>query len=367
MYLYLVLTYGSLELAGANIAVSDIDEASSALQELLLDIEQAGTVGGTRIARIAPQRSLHVGADLQPDISGLYDEILQSWIASLSQNVPVRLRQHSERLARRIAAEVTLAGMRQIPHGLQAVDLNTQPDVDKRVDMNMPILSSQPLASSPPRMPSTQPLPTPPLSQSGSQPPSSRSPGSLAVHSLEPNSSSQSPTDSEPITRLSRHLRFKDDVLSPVSVPDSVQQLLGQWQPGTDPHTYDWTAAEVADRIENLDEISQQQLEKARKKKERREKRQRREDELARSQPSSQPFATVPIVYPRSSPGPMFGGMGGSSQIPLQPFSLPSRNVNTQGQESSQPFVAQSQVEPGKFGGRPDKKKKKKGGRISGF
>lgn len=147
-----------------------------------------------------------------------------------------------------------------------------------------------------------------------------------------------------------------------------MQQLLGQWQHGTDPHTYDWNAAETADRVDDLDEISQQQLEKAQRKKERRERRQKREDELAQPQPSSQPFTTAPIVYPRSSPGPDPAGIGSSSQIPLQPFvQLPTRIVTSQGQGSSQPFVVHSQMEPGKFGGRPDKKKKKKGGRVSGF
>jgi RNA polymerase I-specific transcription initiation factor RRN6 len=70
-----------------------------------------------------------------------------------------------------------------------------------------------------------------------------------------------------------------------------------------------------------------------------------------------------PTTFPRSSPGPMLGGMGSSSQAPSQSRSQSQSQVPSYG---SNLIIPQSQVERGKFGGKLDKKKKKKG-RISGF
>jgi RNA polymerase I-specific transcription initiation factor RRN6 len=57
----------------------------------------------------------------------------------------------------------------------------------------------------------------------------------------------------------------------------------------------------------------------------------------------------------------MLGGMGSSSQVPSQ--SQSQIKVPSHGSSFMMP---QSQAERGKFGGKLDKKKKKKG-RISGF
>jgi RNA polymerase I-specific transcription initiation factor RRN6 len=115
---------------------------------------------------------------------------------------------------------------------------------------------------------------------------------------------------------------------------------------------YNWASIERTLRTENLDEESQQQREKERKKRERRDKRQQREDELVRVK-----AVTQPTTFPRSSPGPILGGMDSSSQMPSQSHvSLQSAGL----------MMPQSQVERGKFGGKLDKKRKKKG-RISGF
>jgi RNA polymerase I-specific transcription initiation factor RRN6 len=152
--------------------------------------------------------------------------------------------------------------------------------------------------------------------------------------------------------------------LTPTTLVPNVTQLLGHWQPDADPHTYDWSAIERALQPEALDEESRQQREKERKKKERREKRQQRENELMRAKAISQP-----ALFPRSSPGPMLSGMDSSSQVPTQMSSqvqVPVLDTGFKGQSGRDILGPQSQIEPGKFGGRLDKKKKKKG-RVSGF
>ncbi|KAF2828974.1 hypothetical protein CC86DRAFT_403628 [Ophiobolus disseminans] len=366
------LPLGTLnEFAGIPITVSDVDEASSLFHDLTTLEDQNDLV---RIRRIASAHVLKLG-DEELSMSGIYDNVLQNWIGSLPSGVPLRARQRKERLARRVAAEIMLASTRIQQRTIQA-PVTAEPGPSQYSGIGLPILSSQPLPSSsagPTPWMSSQPILTPSSSQSQSQ---------STLPTL--------PLPVDPLARLKKHLMFEDDEQSPpqTTMPPSVTQLLSHWQPGTDPRTYDWEAVERADRTDNLDEKSQQQLEKARKRKERRERKQQRENELAQSKPSSQPFAfpqpalprstfgqpssqppifTQPTTYPRSSPGPMLGGFGGSSQLPYQPFThvpFPGTGIPSQGVPSG--LAAQSQVEPGRFGGRPDKKKKKKN-RISGF
>ncbi|KAF2027666.1 hypothetical protein EK21DRAFT_102370 [Setomelanomma holmii] len=345
-----------MEFAGMRIDVADIDEASTLLHELASIITNNESVELHRVT-IGQQSQVESDED-EPTIVDLYDRILQSWIASLPPDVSLRVRQRKERLARRIASEVILAGMRVRPQDSQAGAVEVPPGFSQDSAISMPILTSQPVASISqvqdtahdfysPLSPSAFSQPSPSQSpQSHSSFPSSAQPQEL------PSSPLQRSTPADPVARLSKYFRFKDDTQPSAPLPASITQLLSHWKVGTDPSSYGWEAIERADRAEQLDAPSQQQLEKAQKRKERRSRKQRREDDLAHSQPSSQPFIfTKPTTFPRSSPGPVLGGMGSSSQTGLS-------------SQSQGPMGAQSQVEPGRFGGRPDKKKKKKRSRY---
>tara|TARA_R110002003_G_scaffold232_9_gene16769 strand:- start:5799 stop:6869 length:1071 start_codon:yes stop_codon:yes gene_type:complete len=356
-----------MEFAGMRVDVPDIDEASSSLLDLLTIEDKTES---TEIRRIASTHVLHISNNEdESSISSLYDSMLQNWVAPLPPNVPLRVRQHKERLARRIAAEVTLASTRICQRTIELDVPEGMPVLSQDSGISMPILSSQPLASSSQyasHLPFSQPLPSA-WSPQRPQPQNSLSQNSLPFSSQTqfnplPSPSSSS-TSADPVARLSKYLKFKDDATPSAPLPPSVNQLLSHWQPGTDPRTYDWEAIERADRADNIDAPSQQQVEKERRRKERRDRKQKREDELARSQPSSQPFTFAKPAIPRSSPGPTLGGMSSSSQVPSQSYTqvpLPGSGPSSQG-----PFGAQSQVEPGRFGGRPEKKKKKK--RVGGF
>lgn len=323
----------------------DIDDASAKVDELFADDL---TRNGHLLRHIAPAHVLRLPVTENPSITNLYDTILQDWIAPLPAEIPVPVRQVKERLARRIATEVTLASSR-----LRS-DEGERHGADSGDSMSLPILPSKPANA----LPSS--LPTPPQS---SVPPSSPS----LPESLQP-------PISDPLSRLRKHLEIDDEsMMTPTIISKNVSELLSHWQPGTDPSTYNWEATEHALRPETPDEASQEQREKERKKKERREKRQRREDELmrAKSQTSSQITFAQP-AFPRSSPGPTFGGMAASSQVPMPT----SSQVAGQGQSQGGGFggfggvnsiMPQSQVEPGRFGGRPEKKKKKGKSRVSGF
>jgi RNA polymerase I-specific transcription initiation factor RRN6 len=349
-----------------ELGIPDVDEASASLQQLLHD---EGRDKAVELRHIAAAHLLHLGTDEQPSIASLYDSMLETWIAPLTAEVPRRVRKHKERLARRIAAEVMLASTRALHRESQTTIFESQSQPSQDSGISMPILSSQPLPGSSSQWMSSQPPSSEPLSLLQPQP--SLPPLSTPISSQTQMSSQSLPPPrhdiADPLARLSKHLKFKEDATPTLPIPENVNKLLAHWQPGVDPCLYDWRASERADRVNEIDESSQKELEKARKRKARREKKQKRENELMQSKPSSQPFTFVqPPVFPRSSPGPLLGPMG-SSQAPSQPFvHVPFPGTGSQSQQGFGPFVAQSQVEPGKFGGRPEKKKKKKG-RVSGF
>lgn len=340
-----------MDYAGSKINVSDVDEASSHLHELYLHTDPQVPV---QLQPIAASRILQLADNEKPTLADLYDIILQHWIGPLPLNVAVRVRQQKERLARRVAAEVLLASAR-VRHNDSETSSAQQVGFGQDSSHSMPILPSKPMEGASDVMAawtSSQPLSTLPHSSMQFSMPSS----SQSIPTFAPSA----PSDS--LSRLSKHLQIRGASTTPTIIPSNVSRVLEHWQVGIDPHVYDWVAAEDILRPSLSEEISQEQREKERKKRERRDRRQQREDELMRVKTSSQP-----MVFPRSSPGPELGGMGSSSQIPSQAHSqVPLPRHGLRAPRGTDLLIPQSQVEPGRFGGRPDKKKKKKG-RVSGF
>jgi RNA polymerase I-specific transcription initiation factor RRN6 len=338
------------EFANLKLDVSDVDHASANFQELF-------SIGDAHdsadIERIAAARILDLSEEGDPTISGAYDAMLQTWVEPLPPEVPIRVRQHKERLARRVAAELVLSSTRIRSHELQEPIDASQRGPSQDSGVALPILPSKPREGTfdtPSPWSFSQQLPTPPYSSI---------PSSSFPASLPPAPTYAAPAPPNPISRLSKHFRLRE---TPVTLVPNVAQVLAHFEHGAHPHTYDWTATERALQSEDLDEESQQQREKERKRKQRKEKRQQRQDELMRAKAFSRP-----AVFPRSSPGPMLGGMGSSSQMPTQMSSqVPLSESGFRGPGGRDILGPQSQVEPGKFGGRLDKKKKKKG-RVSGF
>lgn len=326
-----LLTCLRLDLSGATITVSDIDEASSKLWDLRLD-----------------QIILSLDADEgDVSISSLYDSILQNWIAPLPANAPSRVRKKKERLARRIAAEVMLARSRiHSSSSFEPIRGQPQPELQKGPSQDSGIA----------------------LPPSSSRPGSSQSDG-LAFQSSPPLSSPADPltrsyvTHPNPVLRLTRHIQIEKP---PLVVPRNVDQVLMHWAPGIDPSTYDWEVTErsIHRDLHANEAPSRKEAEKSKRRAERLMKRQRRED-VERSKAESQPLYGREEGGLRSSPIPVVPGLGLSSQVAIQ--------AQGQSQSQSQEFggyggMVQSQVESGRHGGRPVIKKKKKGkGRVSGF
>ncbi|KAF2682167.1 hypothetical protein K458DRAFT_391198 [Lentithecium fluviatile CBS 122367] len=328
-----------LEFAGMRIAVSDVDEASARLQDAFPSGNRQFALELQYIASGHVLGLIDSTTEGAPTIASLYDAILQNWIAPLSADIPVRVRQSKERLARCISAEVILACIRIRHHDEPGKLPDLQPGPSQDTGIALPTLASQLQFSGPSLSQPSSPFPD------------------LASDHLGPPASTAA--TAHPLSRLSKHLRIDNSKPGPIT--SGISQVLSQWQPGTDPRTYSWDGSEEALQEDTeADETSQQKREKAQRRKERREKKQKRENELFKATTASQPQVL------RSSPGPFFGagmGLGMSSQLP----------ATSQGPGQSQMFEGlgglgvQSQVEPGKHGGRPVLKKKKGKKRVGGF
>lgn len=328
-------TLGTLqEYAEAVVTVDDIDEGSARVDELyLMDLTEHDS--SLELRKIASDYALGLVLDETQDplsLSSLYDLILQTWIAPLPRTIPARIRQTKEYMARRIATGVVLAStrVRQIQETDDMAVTPPGPSQDSAVA----------LSSSLPQYTSQSDWP------------------SKSSQSHEPEvlftAATSSTISINPLARLSEHLHINDT--KPPAVSSNVAQVLSHWQLGASPSIYDWEATEraFAEELELEIEGTQKLREKAKRKKDRQVKRQKKENQLFAGKVESGKAGSQPHMFreqmPRSSPGPAFAS---SSQVP------------TQSQIQSFGGV-QSQVESGKHGGRPLKKKKGKS-RMSGF
>lgn len=310
------------EVAGLRPTVDDIDEVSFRWQELL---KYRSLTTSMELQRIADGHVIGLekdGSESSPTLSFLYDSLLQTWVAPLPGRISARIRQGKERIARRIAAELILAGTRvRAPHESEGTHIPSQAG-SSLLSSSAPDIRSQSLQLS---------------DASGFSP-----------------ASGEATTPANPVSRLRKHLHVESPPA--LTIPSNISQVLAHWDLGTDPSLYNWEATEraMAEEFEiDQDEEARARREKARRKRERQAKRQKRQDELfTGGAPENITVESQPQPF-RSSPGPIYPA---SSQIPAS--------------SQHQPFgglLVQSQAEPGQHGGRPIKKKKKMKSRMSGF
>ncbi|KAF2750183.1 hypothetical protein M011DRAFT_524042 [Sporormia fimetaria CBS 119925] len=257
----------------------------------------------TRIRSIDYQAAANIS---RPDgekhtLSTLYERLLETFIAPLPSTAPRRIRQRKEHLSRRIAAEVSLSSLR------------LGSSVDDTVPSVQTAAEQRDLAES--------------------------------THAFS-------------FSRLSQHLQITKP---PPEVPAGIDRIRSDWVPGTDLTSYEWQATEAT----SLDLVDEGDAEQRRKNQERlkREserllKRQKRQSVNALRDYASQPLGAGDMRALASSPPPMIPALGSQPQILSQSQS-----------QSQDPFggsgIVQTQVEPGRHGGRPAKKPKKS--RVSGF
>lgn len=348
-----------LELSAGELNVSDLDSISAQLASLItmapvpgsqLHGEMDDNDHSTRLALRSIEGTS--GGSIAP----LYDTIVADWITPLHNKVPGRTRLAKEQLARRLAAELTLAS-----HVFCVEDIEERPEsqqdakpVQERQSWDLPMHLASSQLYNPLQSQSQSVLPTP---------------SPTGTPSVTTASSRATTFSSAEVSNLMKFTTFTKP--TPAALPRSLSKLLSHWTPGADPETYDWiaTSRSISQRTreEEADsQLTEKQRARAHRKAERYLRRQRKEHEVSQMQmlaSSQMPELVVSASQPQPAsarkpaaaatsysqgrqgmPPPAFGGMPSSSQ-----HMGPSQG-------------AASQAVPGRFGGRPPVKKKRKQG-----
>lgn len=362
----------SLELAIGELTMGDTDLVLTKMEELTnldtsqpsqLPAQEDDTEQSTRIV-LRPVQSISL-PDLTSthlstsDTTSTYNMIVSHWISSLPQCVPGRIRLAKEQLARRLAAELTLAS-----HVFQIEDVEepaeTQPDAkptsqDQSWDLPMHLASSQPFSSQL-QSQSQSALPTP---------------SPTGTPSVTTASSRTSTFASAEISHLKKYTTFTKP--TPSALPRSLTKILNHWALGFDPVDYDWVATSRSitqqTREEEADsQLTEKQRARAHRKAERHMRRQRKEAQASQVQmlaSSQMPELVVSASQPQHA-----GGRGDRMGPPAAPAGRKGTGMGLPGSSQSLAPAAASQSVAGRFGGagggvgvgRPPAKKKRKQG-----
>jgi RNA polymerase I-specific transcription initiation factor RRN6 len=328
------------ELFEEQILVPDIDQAAAEFKDMVSsktyheedmeDIDQR-----LQLARLGFS-GLNLGLNSDMDLMAVYDNIMAHWLTPLSQTVPGRVRLVKEQLARRIAAGICLAS-----HVLR------QPLVKPSEEIITETQATEDVSSFPQ---SSLPTPSP-----------TATPSLTTVTSL---SSHPSTLVSPEFARLQRYTTFSPDKSTPAPLPKGLTNTLAHWSLGGNPDKYDWLAVqrEQEKRAEEEDEdLTPKERARLKKRAEKLLLKQRREAEKA----SAMNLANSQVPGIVSASQPAFMTTPSRSEAPNVPLSARAATQGSQMLASSQapPNMFTSQIQPGKFGGKPAKKKR----RVVGF
>ncbi|KAF2395530.1 hypothetical protein EJ06DRAFT_585857 [Trichodelitschia bisporula] len=347
-----------MELSQSLAQVEDLDEASGELSRLCSlasapdsPHEPVLVAGNLPMGNWFPLG--HAGADVT--LGDLYDRLLEDMISTLPMEVSGRYRLAKEHVARSIAGELSLAkSCIKLQHPVEEPEELPEPeDFPGRGFAPAFPTSSQggelPYGSQVYPEPFSDILPTPSAT--------------LSMHSQPTFGTASSIVSVKAsFARLANYVGTQRPFPIPTSQPS---RLLSHWTLGSDPAAYNWTETLLAIEAEGEAEAAAmeqtpKQRARAMARAEKKLRKQRREIQLAAEQAAEDASQTI-IVRPYSQP-----------EAPPRPFTLASSPGPGPGfAGSSQPVQSQSQgglpnmasqVEPGRFGGRPQKKK-----RVGGF
>ncbi|KAK5734865.1 hypothetical protein LTR17_008637 [Elasticomyces elasticus] len=331
------LPYRTLhDYAQGALVCQDLDDATAKLNSLA-SIEPAPREASQDDVTDDQPKSKLALHTLQPSeyLAGMYAEMVRNWITPLSPGVPGRIRLAKEQLVRQAAAEVTLAS-RIIR--TQIAEPEVQPATQQSQEsFDIPVRAG----------PSSSQLPG--SSQTASQQSVLPTPSPTATPSVTTGSSHVSTFTAPEITRLSQYTTFSRP--APPALPRSLAKVLDHWHIGADPADYDWraTSRRVAEHeVEADEQMTEKDQERVRRRAEKHLRRQRREaaaSEAARVA-TSQALEIVSASQPQHVP-----------RVESQPTGAVDSS-----QSQGLGIGAASQVVPGRFGGRPPPKKKRKQG-----
>lgn len=364
----------ALELSNGELTITDMDSASAQMEQLNTITpppSQAMDQTDDASAQSMKYTLATVATFMQPgwqdqrlsanNFANAYNSIVSYWISPLSSSVPGRIRLAKEQLARRLAADITLASHKLRPEPI-AEPVETQQD-EKPESQSQTQSQTWDLPMRVAELPQTQ---TNQFSNTLASQSALPTPSPTGTPSVTTASSRTSAFTSLEVSRLRKYATFTKP--APPSLPRSLNKILSHWTPGADPANYDWlsTSRQITQQTQDEEadsQLTEKQRARLHRKAERHIRRQRKEAAASQQQhlaSSQMPELVVSASQPQvgggrseqARPPPGFGGMvGGSSQ-------------------SFAPGVA-SQAVPGRFGGTagfgggaartPAKKKRKQG------
>ena len=340
----LLLELLSLDVSQLEYVIADVDSASNNLKDLIDQAfpDQANDEMSQHQSIIAdtPMNSFcrNLGLRHTIQLSQIYEYMVRYWISTLPMHSPGRVRLTSERMARTIAAQLSLAWYRVDPNISLPDSGRNEPEAEKLDQLGVPPLqqSSSPASSGP----SKWVLPT---KLSGSTIFAQASQQSLLTPEPTPSIRSRSSMSSLNVgeTLASQRIRSRVSHLMPQCYSDSsISNIMSHWGDGLNPHLYDWEVAERTTAVNNegtgIDDPSQQRRKRRGDKK--RARLQERTDES-----SSQPIS-------REIKSSQLQGSLGTQQSSF----------------TAEPLVM-SQAEPGLYGSRRNMAKNRSQKRRAGF
>ncbi|KAK0846965.1 hypothetical protein LTS02_014663 [Friedmanniomyces endolithicus] len=335
------------DLVEGEISSQDIETSAANLEGLkkiepnLHEASQDGAVDSQSAMALAMRTlsSEHTGT-----LTDLYDDMVGKWITPLSVGIPEAVRLAKEHLVRQAAIEVALASR---VLGTQASESDIQPATQQsQQTQNLPVRAGpssiqQPGASS----------------QATSQLPALPTPSPSATPSVTTTASYSTTSVAPELTRLIRYTTFSIST-APSTLPRSLANVLAHWLPGSDPAAYDWrnTSRHLGEQdVEADEQMTEAERARAQRRAARHLRRQRREAVAseAATMAGSQALEIVRVGQPLG-----LQGMRGESQREVG-----GREGSSQGLGAGDGGTgAASQVVPGRFGGRPPARKKRKQG-----
>ena len=340
-------------IADTGISVVDIDKAAADFTDLLGDI--AGIASGEDKNANDEGKRLHISNVLTQSLmtalglrepfqlSDVYDSLIKAWIAPLPSSILGRTRIALEKILRDLVMQISFSSYNVRMNQVSTVDkqgahgdrTDSRPPftlpVRRRVSVTNLEKNKEPVATSSLALGSSH------ASEGDLSLRPSPPPAQLISESMQPQRKggpASSLVESEDIASL--RLKALASLKPQPALPTRMSNLLNQWDLGADPAAYDWEAAQQAFNI------GEESEDEAQTKQHRRVEKRRMQQRPDMTMPSSQP-------PPKRASG-----------------SQPQSAHETQGSsQQTQDMVIQSQVEPGRFGGRSDQVKRPK--RKKGF
>ncbi|KAK0875371.1 hypothetical protein LTR87_010769 [Friedmanniomyces endolithicus] len=284
-------------------------------------------------------RSEHTGT-----LTDIHSDMVGNWITPLSSEVPEVVRLAKEHLVRQAAVEVGLASR---VLGTQGNDSEIQPATQQsQQTQDLPVRagpsSIQQLRAS---------------SQVPSQAPALPTPSPSATPSIMTATSYSTTSAAPELARLKCYTTFSKPT-APSTLPRSLANVLAHWIPSSNPAAYDWraTSRHLGEQdVEADEQMTEADRARAQRRAARHLRRQRREAEASEAVAvaGSQALEIVRVSQPR-----VLQGVRGESQRAVGGEVGSSQGLGVGDGGAG----AASQVMPGRFGGRPPARKKRKQG-----